>query len=250
MLPVLSMSLGAGETTLLRMVSAYSMLANGGRRVKPTVIDRVQDRWGHTIFRHDERQCVGCDAAKWENQKEPRLVDKREQILDPLTAAQITSMMEGVVQRGTATVVKEVGKRLAGKTGTTNESKDVWFVGYSPDLTVGVFMGYDRPRSLGDSATAGQYAAPIFRDFMKLALKDKPDTPFRVPPGAKLISVDAKTGLRSSGSGAFLEVFKPGTAPPDSYTVIGATSGESGGGGGGRSSSGGGAGSTDTGGLY
>ena len=251
MLPVLSMSLGAGETTLLRMVSAYSMLANGGRRVKPTVIDRVQDRWGHTIFRHDERQCVGCDAAKWENQKEPRLVDKREQILDPLTASQITSMMEGVVQRGTATVVKEVGKRLAGKTGTTNESKDVWFVGYSPDLAVGVFMGYDRPRSLGDSATAGQYAAPIFRDFMKVALKDKPDTPFRVPPGAKLISVDAKTGLRSSGAGAFLEVFKPGTAPPDSYTVIGATSGEAGGSssssGGGRSAGGG---STDTGGLY
>jgi penicillin-binding protein 1A len=218
MLPVLSMSLGAGETTVLRMVTAYSMLANGGRRIKPTVIDRVQDRWGHTIFRHDQRECIGCDSPKWENQKEPKLVDKRDQVIDPMTAYQITSMMEGVVQRGTATVVKEVGKHLAGKTGTTNDAKDVWFVGFSPDLAVGVFMGYDRPRSLGDSATAGQYAAPIFRDFMKVALKDKPDTPFRIPAGIKLISVDPSSGLRGSG---MVEAFKPGTAPPDSYTIIG-----------------------------
>ena len=222
MLPVLSMSLGAGETTVLRMTTAYSMLANGGKRIKPTLIDRIQDRWGRTVFRHDQRQCMGCDSPKWEaNQPEPRLVDKREQVLDPLTAYQITSMMEGVVQRGTAQVVKEVGRRIAGKTGTTNESKDVWFVGFSPDLAVGVYMGYDRPRSLGDSATAGAYAAPIFRDFMKLALKDKPDVPFRVPPGIKLISIDAKTGLRSSGGGTILEAFKPGTAPPDSYSIIG-----------------------------
>ncbi|MBL8586945.1 MAG: penicillin-binding protein 1A [Methylobacteriaceae bacterium] len=253
MLPVLSMSLGAGETTVLRMVTAYSMLANGGRRIKPTLVDRIQDRWGNTIYRHDERACQGCDAAKWENQNEPRLVDKREQVLDPMTAYQITSRMEGVVQRGTATVIKEVGKRLAGKTGTTNDAKDVWFVGFSPDLAVGVFMGYDRPRSLGDSATAGQYAAPIFRDFMKLALKDKPDTPFRVPPGIKLISVDSRTGLRASGGGAMLEAFKPGTAPPDSYTIIGDSSTVAGAGGGG----GGGGGrnpdrvvGTGTGGLY
>ena len=221
MLPVLAMSLGAGETTVLRMTTAYSMLANGGKRIKPTLIDRIQDRWGHTIYKHDERICQGCDAATWAEQTEPRLIDKREQVLDPLTAYQITSMMEGVVQRGTATVVREVGKHLAGKTGTTNDSKDVWFVGFAPDLAVGVFMGYDRPRSLGDSVTAGVYAAPIFRDFMKLALKDKPDTPFRVPPGIKLISIDPKTGMRSSGAGTILEAFKPGTAPPDSYSVIG-----------------------------
>jgi penicillin-binding protein 1A len=249
MLPVLAMSLGAGETTLLRMVTAYSMLANGGRRIKSTLIDRIQDRWGNTIFRHDERVCQGCDAAKWENQNEPKLVDKREQVLDPMTAYQITSMMEGVVQRGTATVVKEVGKHLAGKTGTTNDAKDVWFVGFSPDLAVGVYMGYDRPRSLGDSATAGQYAAPIFRDFMKVALKDKPDTPFRVPPGIKLISVDSKTGLRASGASAMLEAFKPGTAPPDSYTVIG-DSGPKTGGGGGAAPGAERQMSTNTGGLY
>ena len=233
MLPVLSMALGAGETTVIKMVTAYSMLANGGKRIKPTLIDRIQDRWGHTIYRHDERICNGCDASKWANQNEPRLIDKREQVLDPLTAYQITSIMEGVVQRGTAQVVKEVGKHLAGKTGTTNDAKDVWFVGFSPDLTVGVFMGYDQPKSLGDSATAGQYAAPIFRDFMKVALKNKADVPFRVPAGIKLISVDSGSGLRSSGSNTILEAFKPGTAPPDSYSII-SDAGGGGGGGGGR----------------
>ena len=220
MLPVLAMSLGAGETTVMRMTTAYSMLANGGKRIKPTLIDRIQDRWGHTLYRHDERICEGCDAPQWTGQSEPRLIDKREQVLDPLTAYQITSIMEGVVVRGTATVIREVGKHLAGKTGTTNDSKDVWFVGFSPDLAVGVFMGYDRPRSLGDTATAGVYAAPIFRDFMKLALKDKPDTPFRVPPGIKLITIDPKSGLRSSGQGSILEAFKPGTAPPDNAAVF------------------------------
>ncbi|MBX9740881.1 MAG: penicillin-binding protein 1A [Beijerinckiaceae bacterium] len=221
MLPVLSMSLGAGETTVMKMTSAYSMFANGGKRIKPTLVDRIQDRWGQTIYRHDERVCQGCNAPQWANQNEPRLIDKREQVLDPLTAYQITSMMEGVVQRGTAQVVKEVGRHIAGKTGTTNDAKDVWFVGFSPDLAVGVFMGYDRPRSLGNSATAGQYAAPIFRDFMKVALKDKADVPFRVPPGIKLISIDARSGMRSAGAGTILESFKPGTSPPDSYSVIG-----------------------------
>lgn len=216
--PFLAMSLGSGETTLLRMTTAYSMLANGGKKIKSTLIDRIQDRWGHTIYRHDERVCEGCDAPKWENQPEPRLVDKREQVLDPLTAYQITSIMEGVIQRGTGQSIKDVGKHLAGKTGTTNEAKDLWFVGFSPDLAVGVFMGYDQPRSLGDSAQAAHYTAPIFRDFMKMALKDKPDVPFRVPPGIKLISVDVKSGMRSSGAGSILEAFKPGTAPPDTYS--------------------------------
>jgi penicillin-binding protein 1A len=232
MLPVLSMSLGAGETTVLRMTAAYSMLANGGKRIRPTLIDRIQDRWGHTIFRHDQRRCEGCASDAWRDQSEPRLVDRREQVLDPLTAYQITSMMEGVVQRGTAVTLKSLNRHLAGKTGTTNDSKDVWFVGFSPDLAVGVFMGYDRPRSLGDSATAGKYAAPIFGDFMKQALKDKADSPFRVPPGIKLISIDPKSGLRSSGAGTILEAFKPGTAPPDSYSVIGGGGGNGGRGGG------------------
>jgi penicillin-binding protein 1A len=220
--PYLSFALGAGETTVLRMTAAYSMFANGGRRITPTLIDRIQDRYGHTIYRHDQRECRGCDATAWHNQPEPTLVDHREQVLDPMTAYQITSMMEGVVQRGTATVVREVGKHVAGKTGTTNEEKDAWFMSFTPDLAVGVYMGYDKPRHLGRGATGGHLAAPIARDFYKVALADKPDVPFRVPPGIKLIRVDPKTGLRAAPGGpAILEAFKPGTAPPDSAAVIG-----------------------------
>jgi penicillin-binding protein 1A len=222
--PYLSYALGAGETTVLRMVTAYSMFDNGGRRVKPTLVDRIQDRYGHTIYRHDERECRGCDGDKWRNQGEPSLLDRREQVIDPMTAYQITSMMEGVVQRGTATAVREVGKPIAGKTGTTNDEKDVWFIGYSPDIVCGVYMGYDKPRHIGRLATGGHVAAPIVRDFLKVALADKPPIPFRVPPGIKLIRVDAKTGMRA-GPGdprAILEAFKPGTAPPDSYSVMGA----------------------------
>jgi penicillin-binding protein 1A len=219
--PYLAMSLGSGETTLMRLTTAYSMLANGGRRIKETLIDRIQDRWGHTIYRHDERICEGCDAPQWNNQDEPRLIDNREQVLDPLTAYQITSIMEGVIQRGTGQAIKEVGKHLAGKTGTTNDAKDLWFIGFSPDLAVGVFMGYDQPRSLGDSAQAAHYTAPLFRDFMKMALAGKPDIPFRAPPGIKLIWVNAKTGTRTSASsqGAIQEAFKPGSAPPESYAA-------------------------------
>jgi penicillin-binding protein 1A len=219
--PLLAMSLGAGETTVLRMVTAYSMFDNGGRRIKATLIDRIQDRWGHTIYKHDERICQGCDAEKWDNQDEPKLIDKREQVIDPLTAYQITGILEGVIQRGTGIAIAELHRNLAGKTGTTNEAKDLWFVGYSPDLAFGVFMGYDHPRSLGDSAQAALYTAPIFREFMRMALKDKPDPPFRVPAGIKLVSVDPKTGMRSTGAGSILEAFKPGTAPPDAYVAGG-----------------------------
>lgn len=221
----LSYALGAGETTVMRMVTAYSMFANGGRRVKSTLIDRIQDRYGHTIFKHDQRECRGCDAPEgWKNQAEPQLVDRREQVLDAMTAYQITSMMEGVVQGGTATVLREVGKPIAGKTGTTNDEKDAWFIGFSPDVVVGIYVGYDKPRNLGNKATGGALAAPIAKDFMKLALADKPAVPFRVPAGIKLIRVDAKSGMRAGpgdGGRTILEAFKPGTAPPDNYSVIG-----------------------------
>ncbi|EGP07437.1 penicillin-binding protein 1A [Afipia clevelandensis] len=221
----LSYALGAGETTVMRMVTAYSMFANGGKRVKPTLIDRIQDRYGHTIFRHDQRECRGCDAPDgWKNQPEPTLVDRREQVLDSMTAYQITSMMEGVVQSGTATVLREVGKPIAGKTGTTNDEKDAWFIGFSPDLVVGVYIGYDKPRNLGRGGTGGHLAAPVVKDFMKLALADKPAVPFKVPAGIKLIRVDAKSGMRAGPGDSgrtILEAFKPGTAPPDNYSVIG-----------------------------
>jgi len=221
----LSYALGAGETTVMRMVTAYSMIDNGGGRVKPTLIDRIQDRWGHTIFKHDTRECRGCDAPEgWKNQPEPQLIDHREQVIDVLTAYQMTSMMEGVVQGGTAIALRDVGKPLAGKTGTSNEAKDLWFMGFSPDLVVGLYVGYDKPRSLGRNAQAGHTAAPIARDFLKLALADKPAIPFKIPAGIKLIRVDAKTGLRA-GPGdtgkTILEAFKPGTAPSDNYSAIG-----------------------------
>ncbi len=226
--PYLSFALGAGETTTLRMTAAYSMFANGGRRIKPTLIDRIQDRYGHTIYKHDQRECRGCDADRWSNQPEPTLVDKREQVIDPMTAYQITSMMEGVVQRGTATTVREVGKPVAGKTGTTNDEKDAWFVGFSPDLAVGVYLGFDKPKSMGRGSTGGQLAAPVVRDFLKVALADKPAVPFRVPAGIKLIRIDPKSGMRA-GPGServILEAFKPGTAPPDSYSVVGYSDGD------------------------
>ncbi len=226
----LSYALGAGETTVMRMVTAYSMFANGGKRVKPTLIDRIQDRYGHTIYRHDQRECRGCDApGGWKDQPEPVLIDRREQVLDSMTAYQITSMMESVVQRGTATVVRDVGKPIAGKTGTTNDEKDAWFIGFSPDLVVGVYIGYDKPRNLGRGATGGHLAAPIARDFLKMALADKPAVPFKIPAGIKLIRVDAKTGMRAgpgSGGQTILEAFKPGTAPPDNYSIIGVADSE------------------------
>ncbi len=226
LLPVLAMSLGAGETTLLRIATAYCILANGGREVKPTLIDRIQDRWGKTVWRHDKRVCMRCTAEKWAGQDEPDLVDDRKQIVDPHTAYQVTSILEGVVQRGTATTLKSLNRPLAGKTGTTNEEKDVWFIGYTPDMVVGVFVGYDQPRPLGKGNTGGVIAAPIFGDFMKAALGDAPPAPFRQPPGIKLVRINLKTGLRASATetDAIMEAFKSNEEPDDAYSIIGVAS--------------------------
>ena len=223
LLPVLSMSLGAGETTLLRMATGYCMLANGGKEVKATLIDRIQDRYGRTVWRHDERQCMGCTAERWAGQAEPDLVDDRRQIIDPHTAYQITSILEGVVQRGTATVLKSLNRPIAGKTGTTNEEKDVWFIGYTPTMVVGVFVGYDTPKPMGKGNTGGAIAAPIFGEFIKDALADTPPAPFRVPPGIKFVRVNLKTGLRAAADDpdSILEAFKPDEEPDDAYAMIG-----------------------------
>ncbi|MDE0921605.1 penicillin-binding protein 1A [Aurantimonas coralicida] len=220
----LPMALGAGETTVLRMVSAYSVIANGGRSLEPSLIDRVQDRYGKTIYKHDQRICQTCDAPAYDGQSEPELVDERDQVLDPMTAYQITSMMEGVVQRGTATRVAALGVPIAGKTGTTNEEKDVWFVGFTPDLVTGVFLGYDNPTPMGRGATGGGMAAPVFIDFMEDALEGVPPVEFKVPEGMDLIAVNRKTGMRSGGSGGdvIMEAFKPGTGPSDTFNIIGA----------------------------
>ncbi|TMV03457.1 penicillin-binding protein 1A [Brucella haematophila] len=223
MLPVLSMSLGAGETTVLRMVTAYSVIANGGQSITPSMIDRIQDRYGKTVFKHDARQCEGCNAQDWANQEEPTLIDNRDQVLDPMTAYQITSMMEGVVQRGTAQILKSLDRPLAGKTGTSNDEKDAWFVGFTPDLVVGVFMGYDTPTSLGRGGTGGGLAAPVFKSFMEQALAGTPKVDFRVPEGMTLIAINRKTGMRTNEGdpNLIMEAFKPGTGPSDSYSVIG-----------------------------
>ncbi|MBX2804937.1 MAG: penicillin-binding protein 1A [Hyphomicrobiales bacterium] len=221
--PLLSMSLGAGETTLLRLVTAYSSFVNGGKQVQPTMIDRIQDRYGRTIWRHDERSCEACVAEAWNGQREPELADNRRQIIGSHSAYQITSMLEGVVKRGTGYRVSKVGKPLAGKTGTSNDEKDAWFVGFSPDLTVGVFVGYDNPKPMGKGNTGGGLAAPIFQNFMELALADKPAIPFRVPSGIKLVRVDAKTGMRAqngNGSKTILEAYKPNEEPSDPFSYI------------------------------
>lgn len=212
----LSYSLGAGETTLLRLTTAYGMLVNGGKKITPTFIDRIQNRKGETVFSYDKRPCVNCgDMIRWEGQKVPNIPDNREQIADEKTAYQIVSMMEGVVQRGTARRLKELGRPLAGKTGTTNKSKDTWFIGFSPDLVVGVFVGFDDPKSLGKRETGSSVAAPIWGEFMAEALKDTPPMPFRVPAGIKNVRVNAKTGLlaQPGDENAIWEAFVAGTEP-------------------------------------
>ena len=225
LLPVLSMSLGAGETTLLRLVTAYCMLANGGKQVHATLIDRIQDRWGKTVWRHDQRVCEGCKAEAWNGQDEPEVLDDRMQIVDPHTAYQMTSILEGVIKRGTAKSLQSLGRPVAGKTGTTNEEKDAWFVGYSPDLAVGVFVGYDTPRPMGKGMTGGRVAAPIFKEFMQEALAETPPAPFRIPPGIKLVRVNMRTGLRASADdpNSIMEAFKPDEEPDDAYSMIGLT---------------------------
>ena len=220
----LAMALGAGETTLLRMVTAYAMIDNGGKRVDPTLIDRIQDRYGRTIYRHDKRDCASCTAPAWsEGLPEPELLDVSEQVMSPYTAYQITSMMEGVVERGTGKKVKIVGKPVAGKTGTSNDERDAWFIGYTPDLVVGTYVGYDNPKPMGKGRTGGELAAPIVADFMRMALRDKPATPFRVPRAIELMPIDAKSGKRGifGREGVILEAFKPGDEPPDSTKIIG-----------------------------
>jgi penicillin-binding protein 1A len=217
-----SMLIGATETTPLKLTAAYAMLVNGGKKITPTLIDRVQDRNGVTIYRADQRVCGGCNDVDWDNQAPPELPDTREQIADPRSCYQIVSMLQGVVDRGTGHVIASLNRPLAGKTGTTNSSNDTWFVGFSPDLAVGVFVGYDQPKGLGRHETGGVVAAPIFRDFMAAALKDKPAIPFRIPPGIELVRVNPETGqrARAGDKNVIYEAFKPGTEPNGEGPVV------------------------------
>ncbi len=216
--PLLSMSIGAGETTLLRMAAAYSVFVNGGKKIMPTMIDRIQDKKGKTIYVHDQRPCDGCGAlVPWNGQETPEIPDTREQIADARHMYQIVSMLEGVVQRGTGVLLKDVGRPVAGKTGTTNNSKDTWFMGFTPDLVMGVYIGFDEPQSLGAKETGSRVAAPVVKEFLQLALKDIPPVPFRVPQGIRLVQINAETGTRArpGDEKTILESFVAGTEPSD-----------------------------------
>ncbi len=201
----LALSLGAGETTVLRMAAAYASFVNGGRQVVPTLIDSVQDRRGRVVWRADIRQCHGCDAAD-PSAGPPTLTEERPQVTDPIAAYQMVSLLQGVVQRGTAAgaIGNRLGRPVAGKTGTTNDYMDNWFVGFTPDIVVAVWIGHDEPRTLGSGETGGQNAAPIFREIVAAALRDSPPVPFRAPPGVALVRVNV-------GNGTILEPFRPGT---------------------------------------
>ncbi len=219
--PFLSMSLGAGETDLLSITNAYGMIVNGGKKITPTLIDRVQDRRGTTIFRHDERECKNCNGSNSNASDIPLLAtkDSREKIISSSSAYQMVSMLQGAIKRGTGIVINSLGRNLAGKTGTTNANTDAWFVGFSSDLVAGIFVGFDDPRPLGYKETGSSVAAPIFKDFMGKVLDKTPDLPFRRPAGIKLISVNPKTGFKANSKqkGSILEAFKPGQLPNFKY---------------------------------
>ena len=213
--PLLSMSLGAGETTLLRLTAAYGMLVNGGKKITPSLIDRVQDRNGKTIYRHDGRSCDACQSGAGMGEEIPDLGDTREQLTSPASAFQMVSMLEGVIKRGTGRRIKKLNLTLAGKTGTTNDNTNGWFIGFTPDLAVGVFVGYDTPRQLGKRETGSTVAVPIFGDFIAAAQAGRPVVPFRRPGGVTIIPVNAETGERvmPGDEKAIYEVFKPGQRP-------------------------------------
>jgi penicillin-binding protein 1A len=201
---VLAMSLGAGETTVLRMAAGYASFVAGGKQVTPTLIDTVQDRFGRLVWRADNRHCDGC--ANGPQAEPPKLVDDRKQVTDPISAYQMVSLLQGVVQRGTGTEAgKGLNRPIGGKSGTTNDYLDNWFVGFTPDIVVAVWVGFDEPRSLGEGETGGGNAAPIVHDVLEAALKNSPPVPFRAPPGIALVRVQASNG------DTILEPFRPGT---------------------------------------
>ena len=215
--PYLANSLGSQETSLYRMVSAYAMFANGGERVEPTLVDRVQDRWGTTIYRHDQRDCVDCATRELAAGELPDIKTNRKQVMNPITAYQLTSMMRGVVERGTASGAVNLGVPTAGKTGTTNDARDVWFVGFTSTIAAGCYIGYDQPKPLGRGASGGAMCAPVFQKFMKKAVEKYGGGRFAIPPGGRFIKIDRYNGARlpdqASGEHVVAEYFREGEEP-------------------------------------
>tara|TARA_B100000989_G_scaffold110577_1_gene81109 strand:- start:159 stop:2573 length:2415 start_codon:yes stop_codon:yes gene_type:complete len=217
---LLSMSLGAGETSLINLVNAYAMIVNGGKQIYPTLIDRIQDRRGNTIFLFDKRDCNNCKPTSgWQGQSPPEIIDNRKSVTDPYSAYQMTSILKGVIDRGTGIKLKKLNLNLAGKTGTTNDNTNAWFIGFSPDIVVGVYIGYDEPSPLGKRETGSSAAVPIFEDFFKNYSKNKPDIPFRRPDGIRLIPIHVKSGIRANEikSGVIQEAFKKGQFPKNDF---------------------------------
>ena len=219
--PYLSFALGAGDTTVLKMVNAYSALANHGVQFEPTLIDFVQDRNGKVIWRADKRRCIGCNMPEWDGKPMPRLQSRGKQVLDPGTAYQVIHMLEGVVQRGTAVVLRDLGLPLFGKTGTTTGPTNVWFIGGSPDIVAGVYLGYDQPRNMGGWAQGGRVAAPIVKQFIQSTRSRWKDEPFPAPAGIRMVRIDRRTGKRvfdgwpsdDPQASIIWEAFKPDTEP-------------------------------------
>ena len=213
----LANSLGTEETTLFNMVAAYAMFANGGERVEPTLVDRVQDRYGRTVYRHDSRRCVDCDDPSIPPTRGPRIVSDRERVMDAITAYQLTSMLRGVVQRGTAAGNVRLDVPVAGKTGTTNEARDVWFIGFTSNIVAGCYIGYDQPRSMGHGAYGSSMCGPVFTQFMTKATEKYGGGEFKVPPDGYFIKIDRFTGARlpDNASGAYVvaEYFRDGEEP-------------------------------------
>ena len=214
---VLAASLGSDETTLFKMVAAYAMFANGGERVEPTLVDRVQGRFGHTVYRHDQRTCLDCDQTTLPEGDAPRIMSNRDRVMNEITAYQLTSMMRGVVERGTASATVNLPVPIAGKTGTTNDAKDVWFVGFSSNIVAGCYIGYDTPRSLGRGASGGGMCGPVFNRFMGEAIEKYGSGSFQVPADCQFINIDRFSGSRlsndASGDNVVSECFRPGEEP-------------------------------------
>ncbi len=216
----LPMALGAVDTTLLRMTMAHAMLANGAHEITPSLVDRVQDRHGKTIYRHEPRTCEGCgEAAAGTKPQPPRIVDNRQPFHDPASVAQVVQMMLGVTTRGTAAALGSMGRPIAGKTGTTNGPKDLWFFGSTPDLTIGTYVGFDEPRPLGRQEQGALTALPIYQRIATVVYKDKPPTPFKIPPGVRLVHVNHDTGQPTTFGDpqGVDELYKPGTEPGSGY---------------------------------
>ena len=218
--PFLANALGAQETTLFNMVAAYAMFANGGERLVPTLVDRVQDRWGKTVYQHDDRLCLDCKVPELVQGTVPQLLSHRPQVIDSITAFQLTSMMEGVVQQGTARLTVNPGVPVAGKTGTTNESRDAWFIGYTPDIVAGCYIGFDTPRTLGRRAYGSNLCGPVFNEFIKAAVEKYGFSEFPAPQGGIFMPIDRVTGELISAETAaaepqraVIEYFRLGTEP-------------------------------------